>query len=147
MTLEGLMGVLQIVFLGVVVIGGLAYMYFAERRAKRKRETPFYNRSDLSEEEFFLTYYRDTKIKKKTVSDVLRVISDATEIPTTKIRPSDRFDREFALTRGFDFDDGISEISHFLKGKMNQMGISEMPRLYTVDDLIRYVGQLETEEK
>lgn len=141
------MGVLQIIFLGVVVIGGLAYMYFAERRAKRKRGAPFHKRSDMSEEEFFLTYYRDTKIKKETISEVLKAVSDATEIPVTKIRPSDRFDREFTLARGFDFDDGISEISRFLKGKVKQMGISETPRLYTVDGLIRYVAQLETQEK
>lgn len=141
------MGVLQIIFLGVVVICVLAYLFFAERRAKQKREAAFHNRSDMTEEEFFLTYYKDTKIKKETISDVLKVVSDATEIPVMKIRPSDRFDREFALARGFDFDDGISEISRFLKSKMSQMGITETPKLYTVDDLIRYVAQLEIQEK
>ncbi len=138
------MGILQIIFLGIVVIGVLAYLFFAERRAKRKRGAPFQDRPDMTEEEFFHTYYGNAKIQKQTVSEVLKIISDATEIPLAKIRPSDRFDREFALTRGFDFDDGISEMSRFLKSKMKQVGISEVPKLYTVDDLIRYVSRLET---
>ncbi|OGL47350.1 MAG: hypothetical protein A2W05_00965 [Candidatus Schekmanbacteria bacterium RBG_16_38_10] len=140
------MNTLQMVIFGVVILGSLAGLWLATRNVKRKRRLPFQDRPDMSEEEFFVTYYRDASITKETICHVLKVVANATEIPATKIRPSDRFDRELAPVRGWEFDDGLAEISWFAKSKMKKAGVREPTQLHTVDDLIRYVALLEIQK-
>ena len=100
----------------------------------------------MNEEEFIRTYYEDAGIPKEIISDVLKEVAGVTEIPLTKIRPTDRFDIELAPNRGWVFGDKIAEISWFVQSKMKQAGISEPVKLHTVDDLIRYIAKLETQK-
>lgn len=138
---------LQILVFGVVMLGSSLALWLTGRNVKRKRRILFHNRPDMSEKDFFYTYYRDTGVSKETVSYVLKLIANATEIPATKIRPSDRFDREFAPVRGWEFDDGVAEISWFVKSKMKKAGMRKPLQLHTVDDLIRYVARLEKQKE
>ena len=136
----------QMAIFAGVMLGSLVVWWLAERNAKQKRRIPFQNRPDMSEEEFVFTYYRNTAIPKETISDVLKVVANATEIPASKIRPSDRFDRELAPVRGWEFDDGIAEISWFAKSKIKKAGVHEPVQVDTVDDLIRYIARLEVQK-
>ena len=99
----------------------------------------------MSEDEFYSTYYRNSGIEKEIVFEVLKEIANATEIAATKILPTDRFDQQLRPVKGWEFGDGLAEVSWFLKDKMKKAGISEQAQLHTVDELIRYVAWLETQ--
>jgi len=130
----------------IVMLGTIIALIFGQRTAIRKRRLRFQGRSDMNEEEFFSAYYKEAGIVKETVFEVLRQVADATEIPATRIRPSDRFDRELAPVKGWEFGDGIVEISWFVKREMKKAGVHKPAQLQTVDDLIRYVARLETQK-
>jgi hypothetical protein len=134
-----------VIFSGIAILG-ITLLWFGDRSAKRKRRVRFQDRPEITEDEFFSMYYKESGIAKEIVSDVLRRIANATEISALKIRPSDRFDRELAPVKGWEYGDGLAEISWFVKDKKKEARVRESVQLHTVDDLIRYVARLETQK-
>jgi hypothetical protein len=139
------MNTLQGVVCGAVVLGSFVALWFGYRGATRKRRLRFQDRPDMSKEEFFSTYYADSGIAKETVFEVLTEIANAIEIPATKIRPADRFDAELAPVKGWEYDDGLADVYWFVESKTKKAGLSGPTQLHTVDDLIRYIARLETQ--
>jgi hypothetical protein len=131
--------------IGLVLVF-LPMLLLAGRRMVRKKRSRFQDRADMSEDEFFATYYGDSGVARGVVSEVIQVVANATDIPSTKIRPSDRFDVELAPMPGWEFDDGLAEVSWFIRARMKKAGAREGVRSETVDALIRYIDQLEKRE-
>jgi len=131
---------------GVVMVGSVVALLIGQRDEKRKKLLRFQDRPEMSEEEFFSIYYKESGIAKEIVSEVLMEVSNAIAIPAAKIRPSDRFDYELAPVKGWEFGDGIVEIDWFVRREMKKAGVHKPAQLQTVDDLIRYVARLATQE-
>ncbi|MCD6405362.1 MAG: hypothetical protein J7M19_06015 [Planctomycetes bacterium] len=107
----------RILLFGIIMLVFVVLLLIAERSMMRKKRRRFQDRADITEYEFYRTYYKDTGISKETVCEVLCVVGSGTEIPATRIRPSDRFDKELAAVRGWEWDDGLVEVEWYLRDK------------------------------
>ncbi len=136
------MDIMQIIIFSLVIIVTLVTIAVAGRKASNKRILRFRDRAVIDNEEFYQRYYKNTNIPKGIVFEVLTLISKSTGIPVTKIRPSDRFDKELAPTEGWETDDGISDVIWYADDLRNKAKISKPIILNTVDDLILYVAEI-----
>lgn len=129
-----------IVALGILVIAaGAALVWLFGRRAEARRANRFPERPLLEPAELWRDFYRDSEVSLASVETALRLVSEATNVPAGKPRPTDRFATELAPDRGSEFDDGLAEVAWYVESKSK--GSSE--GLETVDDLIRLLDRLE----
>jgi len=71
-----------------------------------KKRRRFSDRRDLSQDELRATF--ETRgLSAIEIDAFLEIVSQVTSIPVGKLRPQDRFDRELAPERGWEFDDGL----------------------------------------
>ncbi|MCI0551868.1 MAG: hypothetical protein L0287_13010 [Anaerolineae bacterium] len=137
------MKTMQIIAFGFALLTfGVGY-WLSERRMFRKKRERIEPRADMNPEEFYATYYAQTGIPKRVVTETLEQIAKATGIPLTKLRPSDNFNKELAPMQGWEFGDGIVEIDWLLQRKMKDAGVTEKIEINTIDELIRYLAELE----
>lgn len=129
-------------FIILMVAGGALTWYFG-KWADTRRIARFQERETLSLSQFWQEFYPSEEIGLESVAEALRLISDATEVATGKLRPTDRFAVELAPERGWEFDDGLAEVAWYVESKSK--GSSE--GLETVDDLIRVLDRLEHRSK
>jgi hypothetical protein len=69
------------------------------------------NREGLSPQEFYEKFYKDSEISEAAVADVLKFIKLNLALPTDKLRPYDRFDREYASMKELEVID--SDLGYF----------------------------------
>jgi hypothetical protein len=123
----------------LVVLGSAAVIWFFGRKANAQRVARFQNRANLEPGEFWREFYPEGEVSLQSVEQALRLVSEATEVPPGRLRPEDRFAVELAPERGWEFDDGLAEISWDLEAM--KKGSSE--GIETVDDLIHRLDDLD----
>lgn len=123
----------------VLVVAGGALTWYFGKQADAKRVSRFGERASLESDQFWRDFYPRREVTLESVVEALRLVSDSTEVPPGKLRPTDRFAVELAPERGWEFDDGLAEIAWYVESKSK--GSSE--GLETVDDLIRLLDRLE----
>jgi hypothetical protein len=116
----------------VTLLAGVLLWVLA-RRAEDRRVGRISGRSSLDAKEIWKEFYEGTTISPESVEAALRLVGDATNLPPGKLRPSDRFADELAPEPGWEFDDGLAQISWYLES-LDGRGSED---LYTIDDLIR----------
>lgn len=127
--------------MGLTFIFVLIY-FLAEKKMKKKKRMRFSDRQSISLDQFYDNYYKNTDIAKDTVRKVLLLVSSSTDIPMEKIRPSDRFDDDLKPIEGWEFDDGLHEISWEIKEILNRNANKKMPNIETVDELIVFFQKM-----
>lgn len=118
---------------GVAIVAvGILFSLFG-RRADLRRAKRLSHRPELSLQEFWEQFYRDSGIPPSLLSEALRVIEEATAVPRGQLRPQDRFAEELAPEKGWEFDDGLAE----LRWELEARGKSRESMVLTVDEFIR----------
>jgi len=134
--------VIQLVLLLLFLV---AFIFAYQGMLKRKK-LRFDKRRDIDEEEFYQTYYKESGIPKETVSRAIKFVSTAVDIPVSKLRPSDRFEVELKPEKGWEFGDGLAEITWLIEENEKKKGNNlSLPLMTTVDDFIRYVAESSVE--
>lgn len=121
----------------LVLAVGAALVWLLGRRAEARRTTRFAARPDLDPARIWRDFYSDGEASLASVETALRLVGEATTVPAGKLRPTDRFAVELAPERGWEFDDGLSEIAWYLESKSKGSG----RELETVDDLVRLLDR------
>jgi len=105
----------------------------------KQKKYHFMHRPDMSLDEIWRQYYKDANIKQETIKEIFELVSNSTDIPVGKLRPSDRFDKELAPAKGWEFSDGLVEIRWWLEQKVKDTSkLKDISDLKTLDDLIKY---------
>lgn len=134
-------GTLQLALLAIVLAIGTAYVVICGRRADRARRCRFSDREDVSFDRFYSEHYEALGFDRERVRGALNDVAQAIDVPTTKLRPTDRFDVELAAERGWEFDDGIAVLASQVVKQGHKLGGdgAKHPRVLTLDDYIRMV--------
>lgn len=129
------------IILFCVVFGlSLFLIFWLSKKETRRKNNRFINRPDMGIDEFYSSYYRCAGIPQEIVAQVLKDIANATGISECKIRPSDRFDHELAPLKGWEFGDGLIELSWIVNKKTGKIKKPKTINFNTVDDLIRFIA-------
>jgi hypothetical protein len=132
-----------IIAITILAIFGVLVVIFG-RRAELRRAWRFRNRPVLSVQEFWEQFYRESGVPLNTISDALQVLETATSVPKGRLRPEDRFAKELAPEKGWEFDDGLAE----LRWELESRGRARESVVLTVDDFIRvFAGHLSSEPR
>ncbi len=123
----------------VAAIAFAVYFVRLMRRMKPYREEPILtDRREVGATEVYSEYYAASDIPMTTVLECVQAIADAVEVPAGKVRPSDRFGVDYAPMPG----DGVLALKWFIDDKRKTAGVRETRLVYTVDEFIRYVHEL-----
>lgn len=123
----------------VLLLTVVVWLYFDKRLLRRQVEVVFKDRSHLSDDEFFATYYKESGIPKNIVSGVRWVLGDELQVDISRVIPTDDLagNLHFLLTSDSMIDVAIVE------GLEKRFGITisdqEAERTRTFHDIINYV--------
>lgn len=134
---------LQILMFIVLVPVAILIYWWADKKQSHQKLTRFQGRAEMRESEFYSTFYSGSGVSIETVSRVLKDIEDATEIPSSQLRPTDRFDTELAPVKGWEFGDGLSLLAWLTDRSLKKNEVDfDRTKIQTIDDFIRQVGEL-----
>lgn len=122
-----------------VLLASAVLIWFFGRKAEARRADRFSERSAVDPVDLWRARYEESGVSRASVESALRLVSSATGVPVGRIRPEDRFAVELAPERGWEFDDGLAEISWYVESKSKGSSAD----VETVDDLIRLLDRLE----
>jgi len=136
---------LQLIFLGIVLAVGAAWIAIGGRKADQVRLRRLSSREDLSFDLLYEERYRALGFDPEKVRKALNDVALAIDIPASKLRPTDRFDVELAAERGWGFDDGVAVlVNHAAKKHRRADSTSSGSSVETVDDYIRTIATLKS---
>jgi hypothetical protein len=121
-----------------LVTFGVFFVMRSEQNIIRKR---FSDRENISIGQF-MTLLNDVNIREDCVEQALRTLSSTFEIEQEKIRPDDRFDREFAPVRGSEFDSSLSTLCFDVSYDIKKFKIDSEVWIDTVRDYILFVQNI-----
>jgi len=122
--------------------GVIALVVFATRRMIAKKRERFAGRPNVSPEEL-QRQFDTTGLSPIEFALFLRQITEATDIPQGKLRPSDRFERELAPVRGWEYDDGLNLLPEMLQEKFGgECRDFDLKRNPTLGELLSAVARV-----
>lgn len=130
-------------FIAVLCFSCVA-LFLVQRRVLRVKLSRFAGRATMSPHDLFTTFYEGLGFSEEDVVRILRQVASATEVPIGRLRPQDRFDHELAPVKGWEFDDGLAEITWLVGTEARKARDPRAPQIDTLDDLIRYVCRRKT---
>ncbi|KJR41687.1 membrane protein [Candidatus Magnetoovum chiemensis] len=122
------------------------YLFYFSKKTIKNR---FKYRADLSPDEFYETFYRESGLPKDRVIDILNTIARQTRMPLNKLRPSDRFSMELSAPRslGLEMDTYPLDLEDDLQDLIDLKSANiALEDLHTIDDCIRAMIALEAME-
>ncbi|MBN1907067.1 MAG: hypothetical protein JW927_18455 [Deltaproteobacteria bacterium] len=140
------MTITSIIFFFIVFGLSLFLIFLLSKKEARGKNNRFINRPDMGIDEFYSCYYRSAGIPQEKVAQVLREIGNARGISECKIRPSDRFNHELAPLAGWEFGDGLIELSWIVNKKTGKIKKPKTINFNTVDDLISFIASKDNVE-
>ena len=130
------------IVLGLTVIGVLGW-FVAERAGHRAVRRRFADRTEMSDAEFYGTYYARTEIPVPLVQDCRKRIGEASGVCWRLIRPEDRFDGVLAPQAGMEFDNPLDILLADVRERLaSRRDANAHLRPQSVDDYIRAVAWL-----
>lgn len=139
------MGGILVLIMVVLFVGGIILVERSDRKTKLARVK---DRQQMTLDELYKTFYAD--LPRDMVIDVLKEISNATEIPSGFIRPQDRFNKELAPVKGSEYGDGLIELTwntediirNLKRKNYNIDANEEIRKIETVDNYVRKMVEL-----
>jgi|GEM_PF-543489 len=127
--------VLLFIALGVLI-------WLMEKPELRRKRQRLSGREELDAQSFYDCYYKGSGFPRDLVSSVMTRVAYEVQLPAGLLRPTDRFDRELAPMKGWEFDDGLAMLSISLDRRLRRCGLSPgLSGVETIDDLIKVVGR------
>ena len=135
---------LQIILFAAVVIGAIPLLRLVachEREAKQRRIS---DRPDMGFDEFYNAFYSNSGLSAAVVCRLLNEVAEATGLPSHKLRPSDRFDRELAPVRGSEFGDGLALLTAQVEQRLKTAHLTaDTSSIKTLGDFIERMGRID----
>jgi hypothetical protein len=117
-------------------------LWRAQTRNAQSKKNRVAGRDPAETAQAWADYSREFGIGEELVSEVIPVVASATDIEPSELRPTDRFERELAEERGWQFDSGLNEIRWYLeKTAQRNLSDAELAELCTVGDVIRFAAR------
>jgi hypothetical protein len=130
-----------------VLVGvGLAANVASRLASRRKRQKQFLSRESLTSEELYERFYAQSGLDKDVVVRLWRDCASVLKLPAEKLRPTDRFEHEFAATDVFAaLDDRREDLARYAmrRAKMFRTDL-DLKHTKTLDELIRQLAAVET---
>jgi hypothetical protein len=132
-------------FLILTAAGGV---FLWDRIPRNKKRDRFKDRENLSPEQIFDMFYRETGCPRELVMDLWNEVADVLEIEPGKLRPTDRFDKELAAVEGWEFDDDLTALSAAAMHGCQTKGLEkDLSTIQTLEDYIYFFSSLERSER
>ena len=132
----------SVVIAGLAVAGGVIAWNFIPRRQRLKR---FENRPDLGFDEIYDDFFSNKGLPKELVHELWNEVCTTLDVPTGKLRPTDRFDQELAAPKGWEFDDDIVDLQLASKRRLKQNGTqADLSQIRTVADYVEFFCKLKS---
>lgn len=129
-----------IVISGLAVAGGVIGWKFIPVQQKLKR---FENRPDLSLDQIYGEFFVHKNLPKELVCELWNELSASLRVPAAKLRPTDRFDKELAVPKGWEFDDEILDVQWAAERRLKRSGVqSDLSQIKTVFDYVEFFCDL-----
>ncbi len=115
----------------------------------------FENREELTYDEFYERFYRDSEIPREVIIEILRSIEKHYPLPVGRLRPQDRFDKELAedqrliITSSYS-EDFLEENYYTFDEEARMKGIDlekELMELESIDDYVRTIASVRQGER
>lgn len=126
----------SIVLAMVVVVVGGGVWYFLPRHQRLKR---FENRAELSLEQIYGEFLASKNLPKDLACELWNEVATCLCLPSGKLRPTDRFDRELVAPKGWEFDDEILDVQWAAERRLKQSGSqADLSHIKTVADYVEF---------
>lgn len=95
----------------------------------------FVDRPPMNLDEIYARYYVDSGLDREAVVRCFRFLATELALPTSRLRPTDRFDEELAPVIN-SYDSGYNLVLWTLEKEARNRGV-QLSRIETIDDYIR----------
>lgn len=131
----------QVWIVGVVVVGGLATLYVATMKLRGREKRMLNDRPDLSDDELFETYFKDSGLPKSVVVELWGELANCLRVPRAKMRPSDRLGKEvgsYWIT-----SEDLDALEVLARRRAQRVGkLLDLSTIHDVDGYVRTVGAI-----
>jgi len=88
------------------------------------------------------TFYGSSRVSRAELAQALGEVSSCLGVAANRLRPSDRFDKELAAERGWEFDDPLGALTAIAEKRLAKKGLDPklVGQIMTVDDYVRLVA-------
>lgn len=126
-----------------------AWEVMQNRGRLRKKQGRFAQRERAPVAQIIARFYRDSDLDEAVVRELWLEVAHTLKIDAERLRPSDRFDREFAPVSGASAIDELDELACRLRDRCRKQRIPEIDpaSLVTLDDYVRTVGRRISEHR
>jgi hypothetical protein len=102
------------------------------------------NREEFTSDEIYSRFFADKNLPKGLVLGVWNEVADSLRLPKGKLRPSDRFDKELAPVKGWEYDDDIVEVIWAAQHQIKESGATfDLSKIQTLGDYVEFFCRLE----
>lgn len=134
-------GIMTAIIGGLLAVGGVVAWNFIPHRRRLAR---FADREELSADSIYSQFFPANNFPKELVSELWNEVAVPLRVPPGKLRPSDRFDKELAPVKGWEFDDDTLEIHWAAQRRLKKLGVSaDVAAVQTLRDYVEFFCKLE----
>jgi hypothetical protein len=120
----------------VSLVGGMTARAIEQQRLPEKQRR-FEDRVSVPIEEIFNQHYAGTGLDRLSVIRTWNDVATILGLDSQKLRPSDRFDREFAPVPGYFLEDELADLEDYLFEQCKRRNLNlGRGRIETLNDLI-----------
>lgn len=130
-----------IVMGALVVAGGILAWNVVPHRQRLKA---FEGRSELSLDQIYGEFFASRNLPKELVCELWKEVAGSLRLPPGKLRPTDRFDKELAPVKGWEFDDDIVEVHWAAERRLRKLGArADSSNVVTLGDYVEFFCNLQ----
>lgn len=125
-----------------IVVGAVFVWTYVPRRQRLKR---FEKRPELSLDQIYADFFAAKNLPKDLACELWNEVSESMHLPPGKLRPTDRFDKELAASKGWEFDDDLEEVQWAAEHRLKQRGIqADLSQIKTLADYVEFFCKLQS---
>lgn len=134
-------GMMTAIIGGLLTVGGvLAWSFIPHRR----RLARFADREERSADSIYRDFFAANNFPKDLVSELWNEVAVPLRVPPGKLRPSDRFDKELAPVKGWEFDDDTLEVHWAAQRRLKKLGVNaDIAAIQTLQDYVEFFCKME----
>jgi len=121
----------------LLLVAAAGVVFALELRRLPKKRARFADRESVPVLTIFDRYYADRGIDQPTFSRLWTRVAEILRLDATRLRPTDRLDLELAPVKGYLAEDEVVALRAFFAEKCQLLGMTEPPRVNTLDELVR----------
>jgi hypothetical protein len=134
-------GIMTTIIGGLLTVGGVLAWNFIPHRRRLAR---FADREELSADSIYSEFFAANNFPKGLVLELWNEVAGSLRVPPGKLRPTDRFDKELAPVKGWEFDDDTLEVHWAAQRRVKKLGVdADISAVQTLRDYVEFFCKLE----